>query len=90
MSKTMTKYKHCRVQFPKISNVWDFVEIINRYKLHGVFICEDRHICANSLMGILSLNLSRPLILEIDRPDSEDFADFLIVCNSFDLKIQEV
>jgi len=86
----MTRYKHCRVQFPKISNVWDFVEVVNRYKIRGIFICEERHICANSLMGILSLNLSRPLILELEKVTSEDYADFLMACTRFNLSIQEI
>ena len=59
------------IKLDSIDKVRDFVNIVNRYKSDFDLINGRYVIDAKSIMGVFSLDLSKPLILEIHEEEGE-------------------
>jgi phosphotransferase system HPr-like phosphotransfer protein len=58
-----------------INDVKDFVNIVNKYDF-DVDLTSDRYVVdAKSIMGIFSLDLSKPIKMQIHSEDCETFLD---------------
>ncbi|ACL76586.1 HPr family phosphocarrier protein [Ruminiclostridium cellulolyticum] len=63
------------ISLKSINDVKDFVNIVNKYDF-DVDLSSGRYIVdAKSIMGIFSLDLSKPIKVEIQNDDSEKFCD---------------
>jgi phosphotransferase system HPr-like phosphotransfer protein len=65
------------VQFKSITDVKDFVHTVNSFP-YDVDLSSGRYVVdAKSIMGIFSLELQRPITLEIHAENCEDLVDAL-------------
>ncbi|AEY66849.1 MULTISPECIES: HPr family phosphocarrier protein [Eubacteriales] len=63
------------ISLKSINDVKDFVNIVNKYDF-DVDLSSGRYIVdAKSIMGIFSLDLSKPIKVEVQNDDSEKFCD---------------
>ncbi len=63
------------ISLKSINDVKDFVNIVNKYDF-DVDLSSGRYIVdAKSIMGIFSLDLSKPIKVEVQNEDSEKFCD---------------
>ncbi len=63
--------KSVNVSFKSINDVKDFVNIVNRYEFE-VDLSSGRYVVdAKSIMGIFSLDLSKPIKMDIHSDDCE-------------------
>lgn len=63
------------ISLKSINDVKDFVNIVNKYDF-DVDLSSGRYIVdAKSIMGIFSLDLSKPIKVEIQNGNSEKFCD---------------
>ncbi|WP_024833585.1 HPr family phosphocarrier protein [Ruminiclostridium josui] len=63
------------ISLKSINDVKDFVNIVNKYDF-DVDLSSGRYIVdAKSIMGIFSLDLSKPIKVEIQNDDCEKFCD---------------
>ena len=73
--------KTVKVSIDSIEKVKEFVTIVNEYPYDFDLVTGRYVINAKSIMGIFSLDLSKPLILNADTDDEElikeTFADFI-------------
>ncbi len=61
------------IMLKSINDVKDFVNIVNKYDF-DVDLSSGRYVVdAKSIMGIFSLDLSKPIKVEIHTPDCENF-----------------
>lgn len=60
------------VSLEKINDVKDFVEIVSRYDYKVDIISDTYVLSAKSIMGIFSLDLTKPLKLRIHADSCED------------------
>lgn len=67
------------IKLPYVSSVKDFVNIAMRYKCTATMVSNAYTVDAKSIMGLLSLDLSKPvkLILERNGNGSDDRKDFM-------------
>ena len=64
--------KECKIQLTSIEDVKEFVNIANNYE-HDCDLVSGRYaVDAKSIMGIFSLDLSKPLNLVVHGDGSED------------------
>ena len=62
------------IMLKSINDVKDFVNIVNKYDF-DVDLSSGRYVVdAKSIMGIFSLDLSKPIKVEIHTPDCENFS----------------
>lgn len=67
--------KSFNIQLKSINDVKDFVNIVNKYDF-DVDLSSGRYIVdAKSIMGIFSLDLSKPIKVEVHSDDCEKFCD---------------
>ena len=65
--------KTFNILLKSINDVKDFVNIVNKYDF-DVDLTSGRYIVdAKSIMGIFSLDLSKPIKVEVHNDDSDDF-----------------
>ena len=65
------------VQFKSITDVKEFVRIVNKYP-YDVDLSSGRYVVdAKSIMGIFSLELQKPINIEIHADESEDLVSEL-------------
>lgn len=65
--------KSFNIMLRSITDVKDFVNIVNKYEF-DVDLSSGRYVVdAKSIMGIFSLDLSKPIKLEAHTDDGEDF-----------------
>lgn len=63
------------ISLKSINDVKDFVNIVNKYDF-DVDLSSGRYIVdAKSIMGIFSLDLSKPIKVEVQNDNSEKFCD---------------
>lgn len=63
------------ISLKSINDVKDFVNIVNKYDF-DVDLSSGRYIVdAKSIMGIFSLDLSKPIKVEIQNDDSDSFCE---------------
>ncbi|MDR1643624.1 MAG: HPr family phosphocarrier protein [Clostridiales bacterium] len=75
--------KQVEIKLGAIDDVKDFVNIVSKYDF-DVDLSSDRHsIDAKSILGIFSLDLSKPVKVDIQ---SDDCLDFLAEINRFAVK----
>jgi phosphotransferase system HPr-like phosphotransfer protein len=75
--------KQVEIKLGAIDDVKDFVNIVSKYDF-DVDLRSDRHsIDAKSILGIFSLDLSKPVKVEIQ---SDDCLDFIAELNRFAVK----
>ena len=66
-----------KIQLPSVKEVKDFVSAVSTCSC-DIDISADRYIIdAKSIMGIFSLDLSKPLALKINSTDENEIADAL-------------
>lgn len=66
-----------QVQFKSINDVKDFVRIVNEFPC-DVDLASGRYVVdAKSIMGIFSLDLAKPIDVEIHNPDCGNLEDRL-------------
>jgi phosphotransferase system HPr-like phosphotransfer protein len=71
----MDSMKSFDISLKSINDVKDFVNIVNKYDF-DVDLSSGRYIVdAKSIMGIFSLDLSKPIKVEIQNDNSEKFCD---------------
>lgn len=71
----MDNMKSFDISLKSINDVKDFVNIVNKYDF-DVDLSSGRYIVdAKSIMGIFSLDLSKPIKVEVQNDDSEKFCD---------------
>ena len=69
--------KTCEIMLSSINDVKNFVNIVNRYPF-DVDLTSGRYIVdAKSIMGIFSLDLSKPIKVEVHGEGSEGFIEEL-------------
>lgn len=67
--------KAFNIMLKSINDVKDFVNIVNKYDF-DVDLTSGRYVVdAKSIMGIFSLDLSRPIRVEVHREDCGNFYD---------------
>jgi phosphotransferase system HPr-like phosphotransfer protein len=67
--------KSFNIQLKSINDVKDFVNIVNKYDF-DVDLSSGRYIVdAKSIMGIFSLDLSKPIKVEVHSDDCQKFCD---------------
>ncbi len=59
------------IKLDSMSKVQDFVHVINEYSGHFDLVSGCSKVNARSIMGIFSLDISKPIILNIDSEDSD-------------------
>lgn len=65
--------KTFNIQLKSINDVKDFVNIVNKYDF-DVDLTSGRYIVdAKSIMGIFSLDLSKPIKVEVHNDNADDF-----------------
>ena len=64
--------KKIEVMLDGITAVKDFVKIVNDYKIETDLVVGRYLIDAKSIMGVLSLDLSQPLTVQIHSEDCEE------------------
>jgi phosphocarrier protein HPr len=71
----MDSMKSFDISLKSINDVKDFVNIVNKYDF-DVDLSSGRYIVdAKSIMGIFSLDLSKPIKVEVQNDNSEKFCD---------------
>lgn len=64
--------KTVNIKLSLAENVKQFVNIVNRYP-YEIDLCSGRHVVdAKSILGIFSLDLSKPITMEIYSDDCDD------------------
>lgn len=67
--------KQFNIALKTINDVKDFVNIVNKYDF-DVDLSTGRYVVdAKSIMGIFSLDLSKPIKVEVHTDDCDDFLD---------------
>ena len=64
--------KSMQISLEKASQVKDFVQIVQKYPYDIELISERYIVDAKSILGIFSLDLARPLTIEIHSDDCDD------------------
>ena len=65
----------CKIMLSSINDVKDFVNIVAKYDF-DVDLTSGRYVVdAKSIMGIFSLNLSKPIEVEVHSDDCQKFLD---------------
>lgn len=65
----------CEIMLSSINDVKNFVNIVNRYDF-DVDLTSGRYVVdAKSIMGIFSLDLSKPIKLEVQDGDTDKFLE---------------
>ena len=65
--------KSVKIHLANIAEVKEFVTIANGYPFRINLLTEHYKIDAKSIMGVFSLDLTHPIILETDTSQPEDF-----------------
>ncbi|MBP8988883.1 MAG: HPr family phosphocarrier protein [Clostridia bacterium] len=72
-----------KIHLKSINDVKEFVRIVNDFS-YDIDLASGRYIVdAKSIMGIFSLDLSKPIDVEIHNPDNEDLNDLLLRLRPF-------
>lgn len=70
--------KSFNIMLNSINDVKDFVNIVNRYEF-DVDLTSGRYVVdAKSIMGIFSLDLSKPILVEIHSDKAQELYDELV------------
>ena len=69
-----------------IEDVKKFVSITNRYSFKINLISDKYTIDAKSIMGVFSLDLSRPLTMQIEEETHPEYAEFMEEAQPFFVK----
>lgn len=69
--------KTCEIMLSSINDVKTFVNIVNNYNFDVDLISGRYVVDAKSIMGIFSLDLSKPIKVEVRDENSEKFFDEL-------------
>ena len=65
------------IKLNSIKELYSFVDILNNHSGTFEIVANDYVVDAKSLMGMLSLNLSKSLTLSIDSDETDDILDQL-------------
>ena len=74
------------VSLQAINDVKDFVNIVMKYDFDIDLVSGRYAVDAKSIMGIFSLDLSKPLVLKINSTDENEIADVLGIIEQFIVK----
>ena len=69
--------KSCEIMLTSINDVKNFVNIVNNYDFDVDLVSGRYVVDAKSIMGIFSLDLSKPIKVEIPTDDCDDFLNDL-------------
>ena len=69
--------KSFNIMIDSINDVKDFVNIVSKYNFDVDLISGRYVVDAKSIMGIFSLNLSKPIKIEVHNDDCDDFINEL-------------
>lgn len=69
--------KSCEITLTSINDVKNFVNIVNNYDFDVDLVSGRYVVDAKSIMGIFSLDLSKPIKVEVQNDDCEKFMDEL-------------
>ena len=70
--------KYATILIPTIDNVKKFVSAVNKYACEAVLITGRYTIDAKSIMGVFSLDVTKPLTLRLDIDGSKDDREELL------------
>ena len=71
----MTEFKETKIKLSTINDVKDFCNLASKNQ-GSVLLTSDRFsVDGKSIMGIMSLDLSKPVALTVDYPISDEFAN---------------
>lgn len=65
------------IQLSSIEDVKKFVSVTNKYNFKINLISDKYTIDAKSIMGVFSLDLSHPLMMQIDEDSNPDYPRFM-------------
>ena len=65
--------KACQIKLFSIQDIREFVEIVTKFEFEIDLSCGRYVVDAKSIMGIFSLDLSKPIELNIHTDDAEKF-----------------
>ena len=81
MKRSVFVMNKVNIKFRDVADVNRFVHILSKYDADFNLYCGSYYVDAKSIMGIFSLDLSKPLILNAGTEDEqkikETFADFI-------------
>ena len=69
--------KACQIKLATIQDIRDFIEIVTRYTFEIDLSCGRYVVDAKSIMGIFSLDLMKPIGLNIHSDDCSDIVEKL-------------
>ncbi|MBR2846849.1 MAG: HPr family phosphocarrier protein [Clostridia bacterium] len=69
--------KSCEIMLTSINDVKTFVNIVNNYEFDVDLVSGRYVVDAKSIMGIFSLDLSKPIVVEVRDDNCDKFMDEL-------------
>ena len=69
--------KSCEIMLTSINDVKTFVNIVNNYEFDVDLVSGRYVVDAKSIMGIFSLDLSKPIVVEVRDENCDKFMDEL-------------
>lgn len=69
--------KSCEIMLTSINDVKTFVNIVNNYEFDVDLVSGRYVVDAKSIMGIFSLDLSKPIVVEVRNDNCDKFMDEL-------------
>jgi len=69
--------KSCEIMLTSINDVKTFVNIVNNYEFDVDLVSGRYVVDAKSIMGIFSLDLSKPIVVEVRNDDCDKFMNEL-------------
>ena len=71
----MIEFKETKIKLSTINDVKDFCNLASKNRGNVILMSDRFSVDGKSIMGIMSLDLSKPVSLTVDYPISDEFAD---------------